>query len=109
MSKFAAAKPSDVRLWATESGLPVGKRGRFAPDLVKAFNAGHTGKGGHGMRYTEATYTPTEKVTVKVGKRPVTRNIDLVAARKWAQENGVQVGARGRLSAEVKSAYAASL
>lgn len=107
-----AASPADVRLWARESGLTVGGRGRFAPSLVDAFNKAHGGKGGSSMRYTEATFSPVEKVTVRVeGKRaPVTRNIDLKAARKFAVEQGLSSPtARGPLSAAVKSAYAVSL
>lgn len=32
---------TEVRAWAVEQGLPVGTRGRIAPDLYDAYTAAH--------------------------------------------------------------------
>ncbi len=32
---------TEVRAWAKEQGLPVGERGRIAPDLYDAYTAAH--------------------------------------------------------------------
>ena len=84
-SKFTPAAPADVRAWATEVGLKVGKRGRFAPEVVEGFNKAHNGKGGPRLRYVEGAETEFRKVTYQNAKgRTVTRSVSLKAARQHA-------------------------
>lgn len=85
MSKFTPASAADVRAFAVEVGIPVGKRGRLAPEVVKAFNTAHNAKGGPRLKYVEAAETEFRKVTYKNAKgRTVTRNVSLRAAREHA-------------------------
>ena len=96
----ATASPADVREWARANGHPVGTRGRFAPDLIKAFNASH------GLKYREAEHVPTVEVTAKPEKgRKVTRKVNIALVREAALAAGVPVGKRGRISKEVVEAY----
>ena len=96
----ATASPADVRAWARENGHEVGTRGRFAPDLVRAFNASH------GLKYREAQHVPTVEVTAKPEKgRKVTRKVNIALVREAALAAGVPVGKRGRISQEVIQAY----
>lgn len=99
------ASPADVRTWARENGHTVGTRGRFAPALVKAYNAAHKG-----APYVEAAFIETRKVTATVTdkrgrKRPVTRSVSLPEVRKAAAAAGVKVGERGRIGSTVLAAY----
>jgi hypothetical protein len=96
----ATASPADVRAWARENGHEVGTRGRFAPDLIRAFNASH------GLKYREAQHVPTVEVTAKPEKgRKVTRKVNISLVREAALAAGVPVGKRGRISQEVIQAY----
>ena len=96
----ASASPADVREWARANGHTVGTRGRFAPDLIKAFNASH------GLKYREAEHVPTVEVTAKPEKgRKVTRKVNIALVREAALAAGVPVGKRGRISQEVVEAY----
>lgn len=96
----ASASPADVREWARANGHTVGTRGRFAPDLIKAFNASH------GLKYREAEHVPTVEVTAKPEKgRKVTRKVNIALVREAAAAAGVPVGKRGRISQEVIQAY----
>ena len=96
----ATASPADVREWARENGHKVGTRGRFAPDLIRAFNASH------GLKYREAQHVPTVEVTAKPEKgRKVTRKVNISLVREAALAAGVPVGKRGRISQEVIAAY----
>ena len=96
----ATASPADVRAWARENGHKVGTRGRFAPDLIRAFNASH------GLKYREAQHVPTVEVTAKPEKgRKVTRKVNISLVREAAAAAGVPVGKRGRISQEVIQAY----
>lgn len=104
MSKRTAS-PAEVRSFAVAAGLQVGSRGRFSPEVVRAFNKAHKG-----LKYTEAAFKPLQKVTAKPGKgTPRTRNINIAEARAWANANGYNVGERGRLAANVKQDYVLSL
>lgn len=48
----------------------------------------------------------TKVASATRGRKPVARTKDdLAAIRAWASENGFEVAARGRISAEVKQAY----
>lgn len=95
-----SASASEVREWAREQGVAVGKRGRLAPDVVKAYNAAHR------IKHVEAAHVETVEVTAKPEKgRAITRRVNISQAREAAREAGVEVGARGRLPKSVLSAF----
>lgn len=60
-------------------------------------------------RIKNAVSTPAAPVAVaskpKAARKPV--NSEAGVIRAWARENGIEVGERGRISAEVREAYAA--
>jgi hypothetical protein len=90
------ATPAEVRAFARAQGLPVGKRGRFAPSLVKAFNDASP------VKYVEAGHVPAREVTVTAANhRKVTRRVNPAQVRAAAKAAGIEVGARGRLPREV--------
>src|SRR5688500_8913674 len=61
-SKVRVATAAEVRAYAAEHGIEVGKRGRFKPSLVEAFNTANKGT----AKYTEGTEAPTVPLKVKV-------------------------------------------
>ena len=95
-----SASPADVRTWADEQGIPVGKRGKFSDDLIRAYNKAH------GLKYRAGEHVPVVKVTAKPAKgRSVTRTINMAQVRAAAREAGVEVGKRGRIDRKVVDAY----
>lgn len=106
MAKFTPAAASDVRAWAAESGIKVGKRGRFAPEVVEAFNKAHNGKGGSRLRYTEGADPRQVTVTYKSDSgRTKTRVVSLAAVR----EHAGTANTRGRTPKAALEAYARTL
>ena len=96
----ATAPASAVRAWAAEQGIEAGKRGRLAPQVVKAYNAKH------GLKYKEAQHVETVEVTAKPEKgRKSTRKVNVAMVREAALDAGVPVGKRGRISEQVLTAY----
>jgi hypothetical protein len=103
-----------VREWANteagaaalaEAGLVVGTRGRFSEKVVDLFQKATKQK-------YEVGLVPTRKisgtrVTDSGRKVPVTVSATLGEVRAWAQAEGLSVGERGKVSAEVLSAFAA--
>lgn len=90
---------SDVRAWATENGFEVGARGRFKPEVIKAFNKAH-----RGAPYAEGNRAQVE---VKVGRKTVRASTsDLRAA---AASLGLAPGERGALKRDVLAQAAAHL
>lgn len=102
--EYTAVKPSEVRAFAKEHGIPVGSKGRFNADLIAQFNKGKRGP----HRYDETKdYAPHVVCVGKVkGKPPVRKVVPVPALRAAAVAAGVQIGERGRIPAEVKAAYA---
>lgn len=90
-----------LREWGNANGFPVAERGRPSKAAVDAFNAEHP----------RAKYSPNVVQTMEhaakpaEGGRTVKMQISVPAVRAWAQENGVKVGERGRLTDEVKDQY----
>jgi hypothetical protein len=104
-----------VRAWAqtdegaaalAEAGLTVGSRGRFSQAVQDLFR-----------KSTGSAYEVGKVTTVKVSgirvsesgrKVPVQVNATLSELRAFGRENGFEVGSRGRVSAELKAAFAAA-
>lgn len=115
MAKFTPATAAQVRDWANgfsdaeqaEYGLSVGKRGRFAPEVVKAFNRAHRDvKGGPRLRYVEGTDARQVTVTYKADNgRTKTRVVSLAAVREHAGTAHRQ----GRTPKSAVEAYARTL
>jgi hypothetical protein len=107
---------SAVREWANseagaaalaEAGLTVGTRGRFSEKVVELFQKSTKQK-------YEVGLVPTRKISgVRVNpdtgrKTPVTVSATLGEVRAWAAgQPDLAVGARGRVSQEVLTAFAA--
>ena len=90
------ATAAEVRAFARAQGITVGKRGRFAPTLVKAFNDANP------VKYVEAGHVPAREVTVTAANhRKVIRRVNPAQVRAAARAAGVEVGERGRLPREV--------
>lgn len=104
---FVQADTEDVRTWAAEVGLPFGgTRGRLPDATIDLFNQAHaSGKGR--MRYIGTDNTVREYV-VRGPKGGIQKRVEAPSpvVRQWAALNGFTVSERGRLSAEVKEAYA---
>jgi hypothetical protein len=113
MAKKQSATGAEVREFLTSQGITVGSRGRFSVSQVEAFEKA-TGK-----RYVVGHVVPvklTGKVVSASGRTvPRTVKATLPQVRAWAQSpEGVKVlgddlavGARGRIAAPVKAAFAA--
>jgi hypothetical protein len=94
------ATPAEVRAFARAQGIPVGKRGRFAPSLVKAFNDQSK------VKYVEAGYVKAREVTVTAANhRKVTRRVSPAEVRAAARAANISVGDRGRLPQSVIESY----
>lgn len=101
--QFTAVKPGEVRAFARANGIPVGSKGRFNSDLIKAFNKGKRGP----KRYDETLdYAPHVLCVGKVkGKPPVRKVVAVPVLRAAALAAKAPIGERGRIPANVKAAY----
>jgi hypothetical protein len=99
----------DVRNWANKRGFNIAPFGRLSSEVIAAFNKAHKAK-----QYVVTRHQPVRVVTV-AGQRynkKTKRNHKVVvtttypAVRKWAAAAGFDLGVRGRIPAEVMSAYA---
>lgn len=57
-------------------------------------------------RFARKTAAPAPVSKTKTERKPVNSEAGII--RAWARENGVEIGERGRVSAEVRAAYAAA-
>lgn len=92
VTRFASG--ADVRAWGLENGFNVADtRGRLPFELVKAYNKANA------VKYVPGKAVVTKSVEVRDSRgRKVTRKVNVGQARKLLAANGVQTGARGRLS-----------
>lgn len=89
------APAAEVRAFARATGLAVGTRGRFSPEVVEAFNAQSD------VPYVEAGHRHTVEVTVTArNHRKITRRVDTTEVRAAAKAAGMKVGTQGRLPRE---------
>lgn len=100
------SSPADVRAWARENGMTVGERGKLPPEVIKEFNKAHKN-----APYKQAEFVPTVNVrgvrVVNGRKVPIQQNVNLTEVRAAAAAAGVEIGARGRIPADILSAYVA--
>lgn len=106
MASTKTASPAEVREWAKENGLKVGTRGKLPPEVIQQFNKGRR------VKYRVGEFEKTIQVRgIRVNgngrKVPVRRTATPAEIRAAASANGVDLGERGRLSADVKAAFAA--
>ena len=103
-AQFKSATAAQVREWANaQDDLTVGKRGRFAPEVIAAFNKAHKR---NRLQYAEGQWEETVAHTAKPAKgRKVTEQVNLPRARQWAKDNGHEVGSKGPLPVAVLDAY----
>lgn len=108
MASKKVVTASVVREWAREQGLTVGTRGRLDPKVREAFEQAHKGKATYAVGHKEPKTVSVSysSVSAKGRKTPVTKKVDIAAARSAAQSAGVAVGARGRLTKDVLVAFA---
>ncbi len=97
---------AQVRAWGRAQGITEGTkegtRGRLNPALVSAFNAKHKGSNA----YKEGASVETVTVKAKPAKgRTIVRTVNVAQVRAAAKAAGLPVGARGRVPAEMLSAY----
>ena len=89
------ATAAEVRAFARATGLAVGERGRFSPEVIEAFNAQAE------VPYVEGGHRHTVEVTAKSkNHRKITRRVDPAEVRAAAKAAGMEVGERGRLPRE---------
>lgn len=104
MAKKQSATGAEVRAFLTEQGVTVGTRGRFSAEQVEAFETA-TGK-----KYVVGHVVPRTIKGTRVSdsgrKTPVQVKATLPEVRAWAQAEGLAVGAKGRISADVLTAFA---
>ncbi len=102
------ASPAQVRAFAAEQGVPVGARGRFSATLIDAFNKANGRNkyvpGGHVVLVT----TRGTRVLDTGRKVPASKTASYDEIRAAAAAAGVTagLGSRGRVSAQVLSAFA---
>ena len=100
------SSPADVRAWARENGMTVGERGKLPPEVIKEFNKAHKN-----APYRQAEFVQTVNVrgvrVVNGRKVPIQTNVRLPEVRAAAAEAGIEIGARGRIPADILSAYVA--
>lgn len=99
MSTFeGSAKDYAVSLGLAKPGK--GRMGREATEAVAKARA-------EGMTFSKEIAVKPQRVKVTKPETPKpVGNFDAKAVREWAKSNGVEVSERGRISAEVKIAYA---
>lgn len=116
MARKTEVGGSVVREWANseagqavlaEKGLAVGLRGKFSEGLLEQFH-----KANPRQKYVTG-HVPTRsiqgtRVTDGGRKIPVKVNATLTEVREFAKAQGLPVGTRGRISAEVFAAFAAT-
>lgn len=107
MASKRTVGPSAVREWATEAGVQVGARGRFSAELLDQFHAANP-KVKYTVGHVEGQTIKGVRVTASGRTIPVQVKATPAQVREWADAQGLDVGARGRISAEVKAAFAAT-
>lgn len=86
------ASGAQVRAWAVANGYEVGARGKFSPELIKAYNKNNS------LKYVPGKYVRTVVVEGKDSRgRKATRKVSPAAVRAAAIAAGEQVGKRGRI------------
>lgn len=95
-----------VREWATKRGMTVAEHGRLSAEVVAAFNKTHKAQ-----QYVATRHQPAR--VIKLAGKPKRKGAfapvvetTVPKVRKWALAAGFPVGARGRIPAEVMTAYA---
>lgn len=95
-----------VREWARKRGIQVAEHGRLNAEVVSKFNAAHKAQA-----YVVTRSQPAR--VIKVSGTPKAKGAfapkvetTIPKVRKWAHAAGLPVGARGRIPAEVLTAYA---
>jgi hypothetical protein len=103
--EFTTVKPSEVRAFAEAAGLvKPGQRGLLPEAAIKAFNKG---KKKDKQYDPHKHFAPTVVCVGKVkGRPPVRKTVAVPVLRAAAAAAGVKIGERGRIPAEVKTAYA---
>ncbi len=95
VSVKVTATAAEVRAFARATGLAVGARGRFSPEVVEAFNAKSP------VPYVEGGHVHSVEVTAKSrNHRKITRRVNPAEVRAAAKAAGMKVGDRGRLPRE---------
>lgn len=108
---------SVVRNWANTTdltkieGLPenyaVGTRGRLHPAVRAAFDKAHKGvRYEVGHKEAKTVKVTAIKTSDKGRKVPVTKKVDIAAARKAAEDAGLPVGKRGMPSKAILMGFA---
>lgn len=90
--------------YAATLGLAKPGKGRMGKDALEAVAKARA----EGMTFSKEAAKPV-KVKVTSDKPETVKPVgdfDAKAVREWAKANGVEVSERGRISAEVKTAYA---
>ena len=114
-----AKTTSEIREWAVGAGLDVSSRGRISAEIVKAFEDAQAKQSQPKKRQAkkvEATTVPAKKVAAEkpavtkvVAEKPAAKNAPATKTtkeiREWAIGAGLDVSARGRISAEVERAF----
>lgn len=96
-----------VREWAAKRGIAVAEHGRLSAEVVAAFNKAHKAQS-----YVVTRSQPARVVKVagtrSKGNRKYGFTVETTypAVRKWATAAGFSLGSRGRIPAQVMSAYA---
>lgn len=106
---YRQATATDVKDWAEKNGYTVSRgRGRMPLEVVNAFNAAHRRtKSRKGTQYVLGSATQEARsYTYTTAKgRQGKFTAEPRAIRAWAEENGHEVGARGRFRQDVLDAY----
>ena len=91
--------------YAASLGLAKPGKGRMNKEATEAVAKARA----EGMTFSKETAKPAKVVKVTAGVEKAdkpTGDFDPKAVREWAKSNGVEVSERGRISAEVKAAFA---
>ena len=80
-----------IRNWAMQTGIPLGKNSRVTKDAENAYRVAHNLPSLPGTKDPVATLADANASSKEI--------------RAWAKENGVEVGARGRVHPDIIAKY----
>lgn len=108
MAVTTAPTATDVRVWAARKGIEVAAHGRLSAEVIDAYNKGR--KNTYSATMVQPNLSPVLSVPgYKIGKggrkTRVTEKVTASEVRAWARDNGIDVGDRGRIPAEVLVAF----
>jgi hypothetical protein len=104
-----AVTAETVRVWARNKGMEVAGHGRLNSEVIAAFNKAHKSRQYEVTMVQPGLSRVIEVKGYKIGgngrKVRITEKVANADVRSWARDNGFSIGDRGRIPAEVLTAF----